>query len=158
MTKFNCQKTELVCNMGGYYGYEKETTYRKYFEDTMKISFENTTFSVIKEYDTYLEGVYGDYMKLPPEEKRRTHGFKCLDFGPYTDWLEWGVWDGNWNLINLIIIGISNDLAEQGLIEGEEKKLLDLIAKKLEKGKSIAQIADECEETEERIQELIKKL
>lgn len=85
MTKFNCQKTELVCNMGGYYGYEKETTYRKYFEDTMKISFENTTFSVIKEYDAYLEGVYGDYMKLPPEEKRRTHGFECLDFGPYTE-------------------------------------------------------------------------
>ena len=42
--------------------------------------------------------------------------------------------------------------------DGMEEKLLELISKKLAKGKSIAQIADECEETEERIQELLKKL
>ena len=46
----------------------------------------------------------------------------------------------------------------EGRIQGEEQKLLNLISKKLEKGKSIARIADECEETEERIQELMKKL
>lgn len=85
MTKFNCQKTELVCNMSGYYGYDKETTYRKYFENTMVVPFENTEFSIIKEYDKYLRNVYGDYMKLPPKEKRRTHGFQRLDFGPYKD-------------------------------------------------------------------------
>lgn len=34
----------------------------------------------------------------------------------------------------------------------------DEAAKKPAKGKSIAQIADECEETEERIQKLMKKL
>ncbi len=42
--------------------------------------------------------------------------------------------------------------------DGMEEKLLEQISKKLAKGKSIAQIADECEETEERIQELMKKL
>ena len=47
---------------------------------------------------------------------------------------------------------------EQGIQQGEEKNLLTLISKKLAKGKSVAQIADECEETEERIQELMKKL
>ena len=47
---------------------------------------------------------------------------------------------------------------EQGRIQGEEKTLLTLISKKLAKGKSVAQIADECEETEERIRELMKKL
>lgn len=46
----------------------------------------------------------------------------------------------------------------EGRIQGEEQKLLFLISKKLEKGKRIAQIADECEETEERIRELIEKL
>ena len=85
MTKFNGQKTELVCNMSGYYSYEKETTYRRYFENTVTVSFEDTEFAIIKEYDNYLKSVYGDYMKLPPKEKRRTHGFKCLDFGPYKD-------------------------------------------------------------------------
>ena len=40
----------------------------------------------------------------------------------------------------------------------QAKKLLEQISKKLAKGKSLSQIADECEETEERIQELMKKL
>ena len=122
-------------------------------------------------------------------------------------------WDGDLDLINLVMIGISNDLAEydeqhelhrflgalfskgltseerlsimeeeyhipsrvlgkevetmcnlsQGikedaLAEGREANLLEQISKKLAKGKSLSQIADECEETEERIQELMKKL
>ena len=46
----------------------------------------------------------------------------------------------------------------EGRIQGEEQKLLHQISKKLEKGKSIPQIADECEETEERIKEFVKKL
>ena len=39
-----------------------------------------------------------------------------------------------------------------------EEELCRLIKKKLEKGKNIAQIADECEETEERILELMEKM
>lgn len=40
---------------------------------------------------------------------------------------------------------------ERGMAEGEKNKLLSLIQKKLVKGKTIAQIADELEETEETI-------
>ena len=47
---------------------------------------------------------------------------------------------------------------EAGIAEGREANLLEQISKKLAKGKSLLQIADECEETEERIQELMKKL
>ena len=46
----------------------------------------------------------------------------------------------------------------EGRLEGAEINLLAQISKKLAKGKSVAQIADECEETEERICELMKKL
>ena len=53
--------------------------------------------------------------------------------------------------------GHARGLAE-GRLEGEEINLLAQISKKLAKGKSVAQIADECEETEERIRELMKKL
>ena len=42
--------------------------------------------------------------------------------------------------------------------DGMEETLCRLIQKKLEKGKSLEQIADECEETEERVRELIEKL
>lgn len=53
--------------------------------------------------------------------------------------------------------GLAEGLAE-GRLEGTEINLLAQISKKLAKGKSVAQIADECEETEERIHELMKKL
>ena len=46
----------------------------------------------------------------------------------------------------------------EGREAGREENLLELISKKLAKGKSLSQIADECEETEERIRELMKKL
>lgn len=91
MTKYNKDKTEFVCNMNGYYGYEKETTYRRYFENTILVPFENTEFPIVKEYDAFLKAVYGDYMKLPPVEKRHTHGFKFLDFGPYKEENNMGV-------------------------------------------------------------------
>ena len=47
---------------------------------------------------------------------------------------------------------------EDGVEAGIEKKLCSLIQKKLEKGKSLEQIADECEETEERVLQLMEKL
>ena len=45
-----------------------------------------------------------------------------------------------------------------GRTEGARNKLKDLIKKKLEKGKSIEEIADALEETEAVIQELIKEM
>lgn len=53
---------------------------------------------------------------------------------------------------------LSQGIKEDALAEGREANLLEQISKKLAKGKSLSQIADECEETEERIQELMKKL
>ena len=47
---------------------------------------------------------------------------------------------------------------EQGIAKGQQDLLTQKIKAKLAKGKSLSQIADECEETEERIQELMKKL
>ena len=46
----------------------------------------------------------------------------------------------------------------RGRNEGENKKLKDQIKKKLAKGKGIAQIADEIEESEETVLELIKQI
>jgi lipopolysaccharide cholinephosphotransferase len=37
--------------------------------------FEDRTFSVFAGYEEYLRGVYGDYMQLPPEDKRVGHHF-----------------------------------------------------------------------------------
>ena len=47
---------------------------------------------------------------------------------------------------------------ESGRNKGERNKLKDLIKKKLAKGKGIPQIADEIEESEETVLELIKQI
>ena len=41
-----------------------------------KVTFEGKEFSAPKEVDTYLRKQYGDYMTLPPKEKRVTHFLK----------------------------------------------------------------------------------
>lgn len=41
------------------------------FYDVIRVPFENREFNVPKEYDLYLTQRYGNYMQLPPEEKRR---------------------------------------------------------------------------------------
>jgi len=49
------------------------------------------------------------------------------------------------------------DERAEGKLEGEENKLVDLIRKKLVKGKDISIIADEVEETEEVVRKLMEK-
>lgn len=46
-----------------------------------KIIFDGYMFNAIKNYDGYLKNRYGDYMKLPPKNKRRTHGINALFLG-----------------------------------------------------------------------------
>ena len=47
---------------------------REWFEDVVLVEFENEQFYGIRNHDAYLTQTYGDYMQLPPEEKRvQTH-------------------------------------------------------------------------------------
>lgn len=55
------------------YGY-----YRSWYENSMEMMFEGKMFQGIKDYDSYLSFKFGDYMKLPPPEERKTHPVSML--------------------------------------------------------------------------------
>lgn len=50
---------------------EKEYYPISYFKEYIEVEFEGNKFFSIKEYNKFLNYVYGDYMKLPPEEDRK---------------------------------------------------------------------------------------
>lgn len=43
------------------------------FSSFVELPFEDTFFQCPADYDTYLKSAYGDYMQLPPEDKRENH-------------------------------------------------------------------------------------
>ena len=58
----------------------KKITYKKdFFENIKYMNFENKEFLIINHYDEYLKNVFGEYMKLPPKENRKTnHNWEYL--------------------------------------------------------------------------------
>ncbi len=59
---------------------------RNVLEELMEGQFEGKTFTIPVDYDVYLKQVYGNYMELPPEDKRWIgHAIEHLDFGPYKE-------------------------------------------------------------------------
>lgn len=55
------------------FGYKRE-----WYEDTIDISFEGKKFRAARNYEEYLTFLYGNYMKLPPKEKRKIHAVSKL--------------------------------------------------------------------------------
>ena len=47
------------------------------FEHYSDIKFEGERFASISRWDDYLSGLYGDYLQLPPVEKRVNHGIEA---------------------------------------------------------------------------------
>ncbi|MBD8975121.1 LicD family protein [Veillonella magna] len=59
----------------GLYG-AGERMLKSEFAHTVMVEFEGHQFPTFSCWDSYLKGLYGDYMKLPPVEKRQTHDMK----------------------------------------------------------------------------------
>lgn len=56
---------------------------RDYYGIGKKIRFEDIEVNAPENSHAILEQIYGDYMKLPPEEERYNHMPKNIDFGKY---------------------------------------------------------------------------
>ena len=53
---------------------EKERFKKELIQCYVTVDFEGHRFPALMGWDELLTGLYGDYMQLPPEEKRTTHG------------------------------------------------------------------------------------
>ena len=69
----------ITCYFG--YAFKKELMERKDFFPTKLVEFEGRKYQAMNNHDKYLSGLYGDYMKLPPVEKRVNHMPLKIDFG-----------------------------------------------------------------------------
>ncbi len=73
LTKNKNDSSMYVCALAGSYAYEKELTLRSNFYPPKKVMFEGKEYNGMNDNDIYLSRLYGDYMKLPPKEKRVNH-------------------------------------------------------------------------------------
>lgn len=69
---YSYESSNRVKSFFSVYG-ENEVCERVLLEETIKAEFEGKEYCVPKNYDAYLRLIYGDYMQLPPIEKRVTH-------------------------------------------------------------------------------------
>ena len=61
------------------YGYKNNEISEEDFNDFVALKFEGYDFFAISKYELYLKRFYGDYMKMPPFEKRvANHNFVCF--------------------------------------------------------------------------------
>lgn len=68
-----CKKSiAAMCGMAGL----KERWLYSECKEQIELQFEDTIFFAPLNYDIHLKNIYGDYMKLPPKDKRVTHGIK----------------------------------------------------------------------------------
>ena len=69
---YNQKECQYVVSYGSAYSSKKETFPLYMFEKTNDCNFENKKFMISPYYDDILKKVYGNYMELPPVEKRIT--------------------------------------------------------------------------------------
>ena len=82
--KYDYDSSEYVGVLSGTYG-EKELMPKEYYGTPMEYEFEGIKCLGVEQYDLYLKKLYGDYLQLPPEEKRVSpHGFIVCELNkPY---------------------------------------------------------------------------
>lgn len=76
----NSLNCALATGRKHYFG---EILSRNVFFPPQKMNFAGRQCNVFHDLDAYLTNLYGDYMTIPPVEKRERHLIRHLDFGDY---------------------------------------------------------------------------
>ncbi len=74
-TKSNNRTCKKVITYCGFWGDKKESHFKENYSDFKLVDFEDIKAKVPVGYDQCLRDTYGDYMQLPPIEKRVSHHF-----------------------------------------------------------------------------------
>lgn len=74
-TKKNNEKVEKIVNYCGAWGVIRESHFVEDFRNSIDLKFEDIYAKAPEGYKRVLTDTYGDYMKLPPEEKRIAHHY-----------------------------------------------------------------------------------
>ncbi len=73
MTIWNNKGYNYFVNLGSQYGYKKQTIHKDIFFPPSKLEFEGDCYNAPNDWEFILKRIYGDYMTLPPIEKRINH-------------------------------------------------------------------------------------
>jgi len=66
-------ETGLWCSMSSHYSYAKQCMPNSVYGKPQLVKFEGREYYAPEQLDDYLTRIYGDYMKLPPEEERQAN-------------------------------------------------------------------------------------
>ncbi len=68
-----CPQYPYLASISSGYDISKETYPREWFAEGVEMPFEDALFCVPKDYHRYLTQLFGEYMQLPPAQKRQGH-------------------------------------------------------------------------------------
>lgn len=71
MQLYRNQNTESICSMASQYPYKKQCMPKEIYGTPVPVQFEGRTYYAPEQSDSYLTRLYGDYMQLPPVERRQ---------------------------------------------------------------------------------------
>jgi lipopolysaccharide cholinephosphotransferase len=73
MQTYSADRTECMCSMASQYAYEKQCVSGEVYGEPVLLPFEGRQYYAPRQYDLLLTRLYGNYMQLPPEEKRQAN-------------------------------------------------------------------------------------
>ena len=70
MQRYNTPDSEYLVSMASHYSYWKQLMAKSIYGSPNRINFEGLLLSAPEQVHDYLSRIYGNYMELPPEDKR----------------------------------------------------------------------------------------
>ena len=81
--KYNNKDTDYYLFWGGRYRWHSSFFRKEVLSNPIRVPFEDTMLPIPAKYNEWLSQIFGDYMTLPPLEKRKGLHLVKVDFGKY---------------------------------------------------------------------------